>query len=398
MPTNAPLNRKLRMALVGGGQGAFIGRVHATAAVLDNRAALVAGALSSNPERAKASAPDYDIPANRAYGSVKELIENEKKLPEGERIDFVTVATPNHTHFEIAKAAVEAGFNVFCDKPMTFDLKQAEDLAAAVDKSGVVFAVTHNYTGYPLVRQAREMVLAGELGEIQAIRSNYIQGWLRTKLEDSDQKQAAWRTDPSRSGIAGCFGDIGTHAYNLGRYISGLLPTDVSCHLRAFEPGRKLDDYGHAVIRFENGALGTVTASQITHGRENDIFIEVDGTKGAIQWRQEEPNVMIFRRNGHPHAMYTRDPNAPYLKPIAAASCRLPSGHPEAFFEAFANVYRFAYDDMVRRAAGESFERTNTIYPNVDDGVEGMYFIQQCVASSEENGAWLPLKHPRARR
>lgn len=398
MPTNAPLNRKLRMALVGGGQGAFIGRVHATAAVLDNRAALVAGALSSNPERAKASAPDYDIAAGRAYGSYRELIESELKLPDGERIDFITVATPNHTHFEIAKAAVEAGFDVMCDKPMTFDLKQAEQLADAVDRSGVVFAVTHNYTGYPLVRQAREMVLGGELGEIQAIRSNYIQGWLRTRLEESDQKQAAWRTDPSRSGIAGCFGDIGTHAYNLGRYITGLLPTDISCHLRTFEPGRKLDDYGHAVIRFENGALGTVTASQITHGRENDIFIEVDGTKGALQWRQEEPNVMIVRRNGQPHAMYTRDPNASYMTPIAAASCRLPSGHPEAFFEAFANIYRFAYDDMTKRAAGEKFERTDTIYPNINDGVEGMYFIQQCVASSQENGAWLPLKHARARR
>ncbi len=228
MPTNGPLGRKLRMALVGGGQGAFIGRVHATAAVLDNRAALVAGALSSDPVKAKASAPDYDIPAARAYGSYRELIESEKKLPADQRIDFVTVATPNHTHYEIAKAAVEAGFNVLCDKPMTFDLKQAEDLAEAVDRSGVVFAVTHNYTGYPLVRQAREMVQAGELGEVQAIRANYIQGWLRSRIEKDDQKQAAWRTDPARSGAAGCFGDIGTHAYNLGRYITGLLPVDVS--------------------------------------------------------------------------------------------------------------------------------------------------------------------------
>jgi predicted dehydrogenase len=398
MATNAPLNRKLRMGLVGGGQGAFIGRVHATAAILDNRATLVAGALSSDPAKAKSSAPDYDIPSDRAYGSYQEMIEIECGRPQSERIDFVTVATPNHTHFAIAKAAVDAGLNVMCDKPMTFDLKQAEELAAAVDRSGVVFAVTHNYTGYPLVRQAREMVLGGDLGEIQAIRATYIQGWLRTRLEDADQKQAAWRTDPSRSGAAGCFGDIGTHAYNLGRYITGLLPVDVSCHLRTFESGRKLDDYGHAVIRYENGALGTVTASQITHGRENDIAIEIDGTKGALAWRQEEPNVLVFRRNGHPHALYTRDPNAAYMKPIAVASCRLPSGHPEAFFEAFANIYRFAYDDMVKRAAGQKFERTATIYPNVNDGVEGMYFIQQCVASSRENGAWLPLKHPRARK
>jgi predicted dehydrogenase len=398
MPTNGSLNRKLRMALVGGGQGAFIGRVHATAAVLDNRAALVAGALSSDPQRAKASAGDYDIPAARAYGSVKELLEKEKALPADQRIDFVSVATPNHTHFEIAKAAVEAGFNVICDKPMTFDLAQAEQLADAVDKSGVVFAVSHNYTGYPLVRHARAMIAAGELGEINAVRSFYIQGWLRTRLEESNQKQASWRTDPSKSGAAGCFGDIATHAYNLARYMTGLLPESISCHLKTFEPGRKLDDYGTAVIRFENGGLGTITASQISHGRENDLFIEIDGTKGSLQWRQEEPNKMTVRRNGQPHAIYTRDPNAPFMNDAGKAACRLPSGHPEAFFEAFANVYRSAYDAMVLRAEGKKPESVNTVYPNVNDGVEGMYFIQQSVASSRENGSWLPLKHKRARK
>lgn len=397
MPTNGSLNRKLRMALVGGGQGSFIGRVHCTAAVLDNRAALVAGALSSNAERSKASAADYDIAPDRAYGSYQEMIAAELKLPADKRIDFVSVATPNHTHYEIAKAAVEAGFNVVCDKPMTFDLKQAEDLAAAVDKAGVVFAVSHNYTGYPLVRQAREMILAGELGEINAVRSNYIQGWLRTRLETSDQKQAAWRTDPSKSGAAGCFGDIGTHAYNLARYMTGLLPESISCHLKVFAEGRKLDDYGHAIVKFENGALGTVTASQISHGRENDLFIEIDGTKGALSWRQEEPNTLVVRQNGEPHKLYTRN-GGPYMQPIAASSCRLPAGHPEAFFEAFANVYRFAYDAMASRAAGEKFEQVNTIYPNVHDGVEGMYFIQQSVESSKQGGAWLPLKHKRARK
>lgn len=397
MTTNGPLNRKLRMALVGGGQGAFIGRVHCTAAVLDNRAALVAGALSSNPEKAKASAPDYDIPAERAYGSYQELFEKENALPEDQRIDFVSIATPNHTHFEIAKAAVEAGFNVVCDKPMTFDLAQAEELGRVVDQSDVVFALTHNYTGYPLVRQAREMIQNGELGEIQAIRSSYIQGWLRTRLESEEQKQAAWRTDPTRSGAAGCFGDIATHAYNLGRYMTGLIPDSVSCHLKTFEGGRQLDDYGTAVIRFENGALGTVTASQISHGRENDLSIEIDGTKGALQWRQEDPNVLIVRQNGQPHRIYTRDPNAPYMNDSGKAACRLPSGHPEAFFEAFANVYRAAYDNMALRATGAAFEKKDTVYPNVHDGVEGMYFIQQCVASSQENAAWLPLKHERAR-
>lgn len=395
--TNGSLNRKLRMALVGGGQGSFIGRVHCTAAVLDNRAELVAGALSSNPERAKASAPSYDIQPSRAYTSYQELIDSELKLPADERIDFISIATPNHTHFEIAKAAIEAGFHVICDKPMTFDLEQAEELARCVDQSDAVFALTHNYTGYPLVRQAREMIAQGELGEIQAVRAFYIQGWLRTRLEQDDQKQAAWRTDPARSGAAGCFGDIATHAYNLARYMTGLMPESISCHLKTFEEGRALDDYGTAVIRFENGGLGTVTASQISHGRENDLSIEIDGTLGALQWRQENPNEMIVRHNGKPHQIYTRDPNAPFMNASGQAACRLPSGHPEAFFEAFANVYRSAYDAMVARAEGQSIERTNTIYPNVNDGVEGMYFIQQCVQSSQDNAAWLPLKHERAR-
>jgi predicted dehydrogenase len=386
------------MGLVGGGQGSFIGRVHSIAACLDNRATVVAGALSSNPERSKASAPDYDIAPARAYGSYQEMFAKESQLPVGERIDFVAVTTPNHTHYEIAKAAVEAGFHVVCDKPMTFDLKQAEDLAAVVDQSNVVFALSHNYTGYPLVRQAREMILAGELGEIQAIRAFYIQGWLRTRLEQDNQKQAAWRTDPSKSGAAGCFGDIATHAYNLGRYMTGLLPAQISCHLKTFEPGRRLDDYGTAVIRYENGGLGTVTASQISHGRENDLFIEIDGTKGALQWRQEEPNVMTLRTNGQPHRLYTRDPNAPFMNASGRAACRLPSGHPEAFFESFANIYQAAYDAMILRSEGKTIEKVNTVYPNVHDGVEGMYFIEQCVASSQQNGAWLNLKHTHARK
>jgi predicted dehydrogenase len=395
MPTNAPLNRKLRMGLIGGGQGAFIGRVHATAAVLDNRAALVAGALSSDPKKAKDSASDYDIPADRAYGSFKEMADAESKRPD--KIDFVSVATPNHTHFEISKAFAEAGFNVVCDKPMTFDLAQAEELLKVIEKTGIVFAVTHNYTGYPLVRQAREMVLAGELGEINAIRSNYIQGWLRTRLETDNQKQAAWRTDPGKSGAAGCFGDIGTHAYNLGRFITGLLPKEISCVLKTFAEGRKLDDYGTAVIRFENGALGTVTASQISHGRENDIFIEIDGTKASLEWHQENPNQLFVRKNGEAMKTYTRN-GGPYLSPVAGAASRLPSGHPEGFFEGFANVYGAAFDAIVKRASGAKFETVNTVYPNIYDGVEGMLFITQCVQSSKENGAWLPFRHPKSRK
>src|SRR5438093_13321838 len=397
MATNAPLSRKPRRGLVGGRQGACIGRVHATAAVLDNRAVLVAGALSSDPAKAKASAPDYDIKPERAYGSYSDMVAAESKLPASERIDFVSIATPNHTHFEIAKAFAEAGFNIMCDKPMTFDLAQAEELAKVLQKTGVVFALTHNYTGHPLVQQARDMVQSGELGAINAIRAFYIQGWLRTRLEKQNQKQAGWRTDPKRSGAAGCFGDIGTHAYNLGRFITGLLPEQISCTLKVFESGRALDDYGTAIIKYQNGAVGTVTASQISHGRENDLWIEVDGTKGALEWHQEEPNKMLFRVNGQPHRLYTRDPNAPWMTDTAKASCRLPSGHPEAFLEAFANIYAAAYADMVARAAGQKFDAAKSLYPNVADGVDGMNFITQSVASSKAGGQWLSLKHPLCR-
>ena len=398
MATNGGLGRKLRMGIVGGGQGSFIGRVHVTAAVLDNRAALVAGAFSSDAARSKASAADYDVDPARAYGSFQEMFDRERALPADRRIDFVSVTTPNHMHVPVAKAAVEAGFHVVCDKPLTLTLAEAEALAKVVAGSGVVFAVSHNYTGYPLVRQAREMILGGELGEIQAIRAEYIQGWLRTRLETEGQKQAAWRTDPTKSGAAGAFGDIATHAYNLGRYMTGLLPEKISANLKTFVPGRPLDDYGHAVIRYRNGALGTVTASQISHGRENDLRIQIDGTLGSLEWRQENPNEMIVRRNGQPHAIYTRDPNAPFMNASGKAACRLPSGHPEAFFEAFANVYRSAFDAMAEAATGSKPERTDTVYPNIHDGVEGMYFIEQSVASSKADGVWLPLAHPLARR
>ena len=401
--TNGSLNRKLRMALIGGGSGSFIGRVHATGALLDNRAELVAGALSSNPERAKKSAPSYAIPEDRAYTSIHELVEKELQRPEDDRVDFVSVATPNHTHFEIARTAAEAGFNVVCDKPMTFDYAQAEELVKVVEGTPGVFALMHNYTGYPLVRQARSMCLNGELGEVNAIRSNYIQGWLRDALEESDQKQASWRTDPSKSGAAGAFGDIATHAYNLGRFMTGCLPEELSCNLKTFVEGRRLDDYGVAAVRYQNGALGTVTASQISHGHENNLYIEVDGTKGSLVWRQENPNELWVRQNGQPAKVYTRDPNAPYLSDLARSSCRLPSGHPEAFFEAFANIYGAAYDAMIARAEGASFEgRTDatrdTLYPNVYDGAEGMLFVTKSVESSEQNGAWVSLKNDYARR
>lgn len=396
MGINGAYNRKLNMGLVGGGIGSFIGKVHSIGACLDNRAVLVAGAFSSDPAKSKASAEDYGVDASRAYGSYQEMIEGELKLPEGKRIDFVSITTPNHTHFPIAKAFLEAGFNVVCDKPMTLTLQEAEELAEIVKKKGLIFGLTHNYTGYPLVRQARQMIQNGELGEIQAVRAFYIQGWLRTRLEVSGQKQAGWRTDPKKSGIAGCFGDIATHAYNLARFTTGLLPDKVSCNLKTFEAGRELDDYGTAIIRMKGGALTTVTASQISHGRENDLWIEIDGTLGALEWHQEEPNKMIFRKNGQPHQIYTRN-GGPYLGEAAQSSSRLPSGHPEAFFEAFANIYAAVYDAMADKKANQGKPWETSLYPNVMDGVDGMNFITRCVESSNKDAAWVSLAHPLAR-
>jgi predicted dehydrogenase len=397
MAINAPLNRKLRMGLVGGG-GGFIGRVHVMAAQLDNRAVLVAGALSSDPAKARASAVDFDIKPERAYGSYRDMVAAESNLPAAERIDFVSIATPNHTHFEIAKAFAEAGFNLLCDKPMTYDLAQAEELAKIVQKTGVVFAVTHNYTGYPLVRQARDMVRNGELGEVNAIRATYVQGSLRRKRTPEQQKRFAWKADPAWAGASGCFGDIGIHAYNLVRFTTGLLPDQVSCHLRIFEPGGRLDDYGVALVKFQNGALGAITASRISHGRENDLWIEIDGTTGSLEWHQEEPNKLSVRAGGQPLRLYTRDPNAPYTSETARAACRLPAGHPEGFFEAFANIYTAAYADIIARASGQQVYAGGSLYPHVTDGVDGVNFVTRCVASSGDNGAWTSLKAPWDRR
>jgi predicted dehydrogenase len=388
MPLNPPLGRKLRMGLVGGG-GGFIGPVHATAARLDGRAEPVAGALSSDPARARAFAPDFGIPAERAYGSWREMLEAESALPADRRIDFVTIATPNHTHFEIARAFAEAGFNVVCDKPMTFDLAQAEELAGVVERAGVVFAVTHNYTGYPLVRQARELVRSGALGEVQAVRAWYLQASLLRQRTPEQQRRFAWKTDPARAGASGCFGDIGTHAFNLARFITGLVPEAVRCLLEAFAGG-PLDNYGSAVLRFRGGGLGTLTASRVSHGRENDLGIEIDGTRASLSWRQEEPNQLLLLANGEPRRVLTRDPGAAFTAEAARSSCRLPAGHPEGFLEAFANVYTAAFQDMIARAAGAAPAGPGGLYPNVRDGVEAVAFVTRCVASSREGGAWKP--------
>jgi predicted dehydrogenase len=386
---NPPLNRKLRMGLVGGG-GGFIGRVHALAAQLDRRAELVAGALSSDPDRARAFASDFGITPERTYGSWQDLVEGEARLPADERIDFVSIATPNDTHFAIARASALAGFNVLCDKPLTIDLEQAEELARVVQSTGVVFAVTHNYTGYPLVRQARELIRAGALGEIQAVRVWYLQGSLRRQRTPQQQRRFAWKTDPARAGASGCFGDIGIHAFNLLRFITGLVPQDVSCVLEAFAAG-PLDDYGSAVLRFQGGAVGTLTASRISHGRENDLGIEVDGTRASLHWRQEEPNHMVLRANGEPHQVLTRGPGTAATPDTVRLSCRLPAGHPEGFLQAFANVYTAAFQDIIVRASGGKGGSASSLYPTVQDGVEGVAFVTQCVASSQERGAWKPL-------
>ncbi len=384
-----PGHRPLRMALIGGGGQAFIGRVHAVAAQLDRRAELVAGALSSDPERSRAAADSFGIAPERAYGSYDELLRAESALPADQRVHFVSIATPNHTHFAIAKAALEAGFHVVCDKPMTTRWEDAVELARLVQETGAVFALTHNYTGYPLIRQARQMIADGELGEIQAVRANYIQGWLCGLPPNAPNTRGKWKMDPERAG-SGSLGDVGTHAFNLVCYVSGLTPQAVSAHLRTYQPQRQLDDYGHVIVRMGPEPLALINFSQTTHGRLNDLTLEVDGSRASLAWRQEEPNQLIVRRTGQATQVYERQPSADYVNASASAACRLPGGHPEGFFEAFANVYCAAFDDMIQRDRGASAESAAP-YPNVNDGVAGVRFVQACLASSEEQGTWKPL-------
>ena len=381
----------LRMALIGGGGAGFIGKVHATAATLDRQAVLVASALSSDPEKSRDSASQFGIHADRAYGSYQELIEAESSRPVDERVNFVSIATPNHTHCEIACAALDAGFHVVCDKPMTTNLDDAARMAKTVQRSGQVFALTHNYSGYPMMRQAREMIADGELGDLIAVRATYVQGWMHGMDPKSRPARGAWKSDPKKNGRAGSLGDVGTHAFHLVRFVTGLEPSTVLSHMSSYSDHHDLDDYGHAVIQFdENGgtkATGLVTWSQVTHGRLNDLSIEIDGTKAAITWRQEEPNQLFFRSLGEPTRIYERNPNAPYSTALAAAASRLPGGHPEAFFEAFANVYRDAFSDMRKVDEGQSIDLTNSIYPNVADGHDGVRFITRCLESSNSGSA-----------
>jgi len=382
-------NRKIRMGMVGGGRGAFIGAVHRMAAAIDGEIELVCGAFSSNPKKSKLSGQDLYLPADRVYGSYEEMIKKEKELPEGERMDFVSIVTPNHLHFAPAKMALENGFHVVCDKPVCFDLKEAKALQKIVKKTGLIFALTHNYTGYPMVKQARMMVAKGKIGEIRKIVVAYPQGWLSTKLEDSEQKQAAWRTDPKKSGIAGAMGDIGTHAENLAEYISGLQIKKICADLTAMVPGRQLDDDGNVLIEFDNGAKGILYASQISAGEENNLSINIYGTKAGLEWRQMEPNSLVVKWLDKPmEIMRTGVGN---LYPEAQEHTRIPAGHPEGYLEAFGNIYRNFAKCVRARLNGKKPKAIYTDFPGIEDGVRGMLFIEKVVASGKSKRKWTKM-------
>lgn len=385
------MNRKLRYAMVGGGRDAFIGAVHRHAMALDGHYAFVAGALSSSPDKARASGRDLGLSDARNHGSWQALLEDELKRPADERIDVVSIVTPNHVHYEVARAFVEAGFHVVCDKPLVHTSAQADDLVARVAKQRTLFAVTYNYTGYPMVRQAREMVRSGAIGAVRKVIVEYHQGWLATQLEGATQgqtnKQADWRTDPARSGIAGAIGDIGSHAENLVATVTGLQIESLCADLTTFVPGRRLDDDGNLLLRFTNGARGVLIASQIEAGNENDIRLRVFGERGMLDWRQEDPNHLIHAPIDGPRMILTR--NSPWLSDAAKRACRLPAGHPEAFIEAFANLYvGVATDLRARIADGTPASAAEADYPRIEDGARGVRFIEKTVASAASAQKW----------
>jgi predicted dehydrogenase len=380
------MSRKIRYGMVGGGRGAFIGGVHRIAANMDGQIELVCGAFSSDPEKSKASGRDLFLDASRCYGSFEEMILAEKALPADKRMDFVSIVTPNHMHFAPAKMALENGFHVLSDKPATFNLAEAKSLAGIVAQTGLLYGLTHNYTGYPLVKQAREMVLSGALGKIRKVVAEYPQGWLATRLEESGQKQAAWRTDPARSGAAGCVGDIGTHAENLAEYITGLKICELAADLTSFVEGRQLDDDANILLRFEGGAKGVLHCSQISVGEENNLNIRVYGEKGGLEWHQKEPNTLLVKWLDKPMEVY-RTANG-YLGSAAAANSRTPAAHPEGYLEAFANIYRNFANHIRARLEGQEPSTIVLDYPKIEDGVRGMAFIDAVVGSSRQNAAW----------
>ncbi len=383
------MSRKIRYGMVGGGRGAFIGAVHRIAANIDGQIELVCGAFSSDPEKSKASGADFFLDPARCYGSFEEMIHAEKALPADKRMDFLSIVTPNHMHFAPAKLALENGFHVLSDKPATFNLAEARELSGIVHRTGQLYGLTHNYTGYPLVKQAREMVHEGLLGKIRKVVVEYPQGWLATRLEASGQQQAAWRTDPARSGAAGCVGDIGTHAENLAEYITGLKIHELAADLTAFVEGRQLDDDANILLRFEGGAKGVLHCSQISVGEENNLNIRVYGEKGGLEWHQNEPNTLLVKSLDKP-TQVLRTANG-YLGAAAAANSRTPAAHPEGYLEAFANIYRNFAGHIRAKLAGVEPEPLVLDYPKIEDGVRGMAFIEAVVASSKHNAAWTKI-------
>ena len=383
------MSRKIRIGMVGGGRGAFIGAVHRIAANMDGQIELVCGAFSSDPQRSRDSGADLFLPADRCYGTFQEMIEREKALPAERRMDFLAIVTPNHMHFPPAKMALENGFHVLSDKPATFSLAEAKALGAIVKKSGLLYGLTHNYTGYPMIKQAREMIAAGALGKIRKIVVEYPQGWLATNIEATGQKQAAWRTDPKRSGAAGCIGDIGTHAENLAEYVSGLEIKELAADITAFVKGRKLDDDGNVLLRFKGGAKGILHASQISVGEENDLNIRVYGEKGGLQWSQRESNTLILKWSDKPAEIYRTASG--YLGAAALAAGRVPPGHPEGYLEAFANTYKNFAATIRARLEKRKPTAIESDYPKITDGIRGMAFIEAVVASSKANAAWTKL-------
>jgi len=385
------MSRKIRYGMVGGGRGAFIGAVHRIAAAIDQQIELVCGAFSSDPERSKASGADLYLPANRCYGTFQEMIKAEAKLPEGERMDFVAIVTPNHMHFPPAKMALENGFHVLSDKPATLNLAEAKKLAEIVKKTGQLYGLTHNYTGYPLVKEARELIANGKLGKIRKVVVEYPQGWLATRLEASGQKQAAWRTDPKRSGAAGCIGDIGTHAENLAEYITGLQIEELAADLTSFVKGRKLDDDGNVLLRFKGGAKGVLHSSQISVGEENNLNIRVYGELGGLEWHQKAPNTMFLKWLDQPQQIYRT--GLGYLGNAAKGASRTPPAHPEGYLEAFANIYKNFASHIRAVQAGKKLAKNDAAldYPTIHDGVRGMAFIEAVVKSSKKNATWTKL-------
>ena len=376
---------KIRYAMVGGGRGAFIGAVHRIVARIDNRFELVAGALSANPENAKASAADLHIAEDRAYTSYEDMLRVEKTRADG--IQAVVIVTPNHMHFPVAKACLEAGINVICDKPVTRTLEEALELERLVKKSGCFFGLTHNYSGYPLVRYARDMVAQGKLGKLRVVQVEYPQEWL-TEAADADNKQAAWRTDPARSGAGGCLCDIGTHAYQLARFITQQQVSGVCADLTSFVEGRPVDDNVHVMLRFEGGAKGMLWSSQVAPGCENGLRIRLYGDKAGIEWAQENPNELWFCELNKPRQRITR--RGDIGSDIAARGMRTPGGHPEGYLEGFANLYQDFADILIAHVQGERHYLQDWV-PGIETGVEGMRFIQAVLASSQRDGAWTSL-------